>query len=255
MRVASVNFTRDANVQELVSLVGCMLLLLIVPKDATTVLADIGVTESRLESLMVLTLVVVLMWHAVAIANSVYLCFLMFERMKRTRRDRSTDVRVSWLGCAMAAPSVAVCDGEEYVQVVTEDARNGKGEGAIEGMAGDVTRAHGPVRMCVLTPHVDGSLGVQFCLVDPLTRSGPNLFVVCQHLGAFGVEGLPPGSRIVVTMAVGRAVVTLPTVYQQTHAAGEPSTLFVLPIMTLTGNTDLSTSFLHVALYREGAVR
>ena len=224
MRVASVNFTRDTNVQELVSLVGCMLLLLIVPKDATTVLADIGVTESRLESLMVLTLVVVLMWHAVAIANSVYLCFLMFERMKRTRRDRSTDVRVSW-------------------------------EGAIEGMAGDVTRAHGPVRMCVLTPHVDGSLGVQFCLVDPLTRSGPNLFVVCQHLGAFGVEGLPPGSRIVVTMAVGRAVVALPTVYQQTHAAGEPSTLFVLPIMTLTGNTDLSTSFLHVALYREGAVR
>ena len=54
---------------------------------------------------------------------------------------------------------------------------------------------------------------VQCGLLDPLSPPGPTLFVVCHHLGTFGVSSLEAGSRIRVQLRIGRAHITQPSMF------------------------------------------
>ena len=78
---------------ESVCLMACILLLLVVPEDTSTVLTDIGISSSQLESLLDLIVAVVAGWVAIAVCNTVFLNVTTFNRRKRESLDRRPEVR------------------------------------------------------------------------------------------------------------------------------------------------------------------
>ena len=93
----------------------------------------------------------------------------------------------------------------------------------------------------------------QLGLVNPLPPGGPapSTYVVCQHLGTFGIPSLSVSAPIRVRTSLGRACVTLPTTFQQCFPANTPTTLFVMPVLGVVGATELTSSHVHVTIYRD----
>lgn len=89
-------------------------------------------------------------------------------------------------------------------------------------------------------------------LLHPLRGDGPNAFVACQHMGTTGISGLQIGTPLLMRVGVGRASVTLPTVYRETVPASSRSTAFVLPVRADDVALDSSGLVLHVMLLTKG---
>ncbi len=88
----------------------------------------------------------------------------------------------------------------------------------------------------------------QIGLSNPLSGAGPSTYVVCQHLGTFGIATLQANAAMRVKASVGRASVEQSTKYMQSFPTNSPSTLFILPMATTKRSTDTSAVMLHVVV-------
>ena len=88
---ARLNVMRDGNVQESVSLVLCVLVLLVAPNNAATVQSDIGVTLTQLDTVLIAVVAAGLAWHLLSLFNALWLCSKRCWRARHTscRRVRS----------------------------------------------------------------------------------------------------------------------------------------------------------------------
>jgi hypothetical protein len=93
------------------------------------------------------------------------------------------------------------------------------------------------------------SASIQSALLNPLAASGPEVFVVCQHLGSFGTPGLTAGAPIRVRLSVGRASVQLLTQFRQSFPPTARTTLFVIPMTASHSNKDILLQSMHVYLF------